>query len=79
MLCSGVVGNLFGNRALERGYDSREEPAMTDTIQGDILIYRQDEQEQALTVGTAAWFAWLEIASTFAFVSKAGSFTARRE
>ena len=52
---------------------------MTATVQGDILVYRQDEQEQALTVGTAAWFAWLETASTFAFVSAAGTFTARRE
>jgi hypothetical protein len=52
---------------------------MTATVQGDILVYRQDEQEQALTVGTAAWFAWLETASMFAFVSAAGTFTARRE
>src|SRR5258708_26590510 len=63
----------------EKRLDSQEEPAMTSTVQGDILVYRQDEQEQALTVGTAAWFAWLETASTFAFVSKAGTFTARRE
>ena len=52
---------------------------MTSTVQGDILVYRQDEQEQELTVGTAAWFAWLETASTFSFVSEAGTFTARRE
>ncbi len=52
---------------------------MTPMIQGDTLIYRQDEQEQVLTVGTAAWFAWLGTASTFAFVSDAGSFTARHE
>ena len=52
---------------------------MTPTVRGDLLVYRQDEQEQALTVGTAAWFAWLETASTFSFVSEAGIFTARRE
>ncbi len=52
---------------------------MTPTVQGDSLVYRQDEQEQELTVGTAAWFAWLETASTFSFVSEAGTFTARRE
>ena len=52
---------------------------MTPTIQGKTLVYRQDGQEQVLTVDTAAWFAWLETASTFSFVNKIGSFTARRE
>ena len=52
---------------------------MTPTVQGEILVYYQDEQEQSLTVGSAAWFAWLETASTFAFVSETGRFTARRE
>jgi LuxR family maltose regulon positive regulatory protein len=52
---------------------------VTPTVQGDTLFYRQNEQEMVLTVGTAAWFAWLETASTFAFVSDAGSFTARHE
>ena len=52
---------------------------MTPTIQGETLIYRQDGQEQVLAVDTAAWFAWLETASTFSFVSEEGLFTARRE
>ena len=52
---------------------------MTPTVQGETLIYRQDGQEQVLTVDTAAWFAWLETASTFSFVSETGSLTARRE
>ncbi len=52
---------------------------MTPTIQGETLVYRQDGQEQVLTVDTAAWFAWLETASTFSFVSEEGLFTARRE
>ncbi len=52
---------------------------MTPTVQGETLVYRQDGQEQILTVDTAAWFAWLETASTFSFVSETGSFTARRE
>jgi len=30
-------------------------------------------------VGSAAWFAWLETASSFSFVSETGRFTARRE
>src|SRR4051794_28049808 len=32
-----------------------------------------------ITVDTPAWFAWLEQATTFAFTSPAGHFTARRE
>jgi LuxR family maltose regulon positive regulatory protein len=52
---------------------------MTPTVQGDCLLYQQDGQEQVLTVGTAAWFAWLETASTFSFVSETGRFTVRRE
>src|SRR5947209_11147503 len=52
---------------------------MTPTVQGKTLVYRQDGREQVLTVDSAAWFAWLETASTFSFVSEAGSFTARRE
>ena len=42
-------------------------------------MYLQDEQKQELMVGTAAWFAWLETASTFSFVSEEGRFTARQE
>ncbi len=52
---------------------------MTPTVEGNTLVYRQGEQEHVLTVGTAAWFAWLENASTFSFVSAEGSFTARHE
>ena len=52
---------------------------MTPKVQGETLVYRQDGQEQILSVDTAAWFAWLETASTFSFVSETASFTARRE
>src|SRR5437588_5600547 len=52
---------------------------MAPVIQGEILVYQQDGQEHVLTVGTAAWFNWLETASTFSFVSAFGLFTARRE
>src|SRR6266516_3588620 len=71
---------MSGNRIDdEQLCDSREESAMTPTVQGETLVYRQDGQEQVLTVDTAAWFAWLETASTFSFVSEEGLFTARRE
>src|SRR5881409_4418027 len=52
---------------------------MLPTVQGDLLVYREGNQERVLTVGTAAWFAWLETASTFSFVSDVGTFTARKE
>jgi LuxR family maltose regulon positive regulatory protein len=70
---------MFGNRNEEQLFDSREESAMTPTVQGETLVYQQDGQEQTLTVDTAAWYAWLETASTFSFVSETGNFTARRE
>src|SRR2546421_746117 len=70
---------MSGNRIDEQLFGSREESAMTPTVQGETLVYWQDGQEQVLTVDTAAWFAWLETASTFSFVSETGSFTARRE
>src|SRR2546421_6191426 len=70
---------MSGNRINEQLFDSREESAVTPTVQGETLVYRQDGQEQVLPVDTAAWFAWLETASTFSFVSEEGSFTARRE
>src|SRR5436853_339835 len=52
---------------------------MLPTVQGNILVYREGDQEGVLTIGTAAWFAWLETASTFSFVSDLGTFTARKE
>ena len=70
---------MSGNRIDEQLFDSREESAITPTVQGETLVYWQDGQEQVLTVDTAAWFAWLETASTFSFVSEEGHFTARRE
>ncbi len=36
-------------------------------------------QPDAIAVGTPAWYAWLEQATTFAFVGEQGSFTARKE
>src|SRR6266516_340713 len=52
---------------------------MTPLVRGDRLIYQQDEHEQVLAVETPAWFAWLATASTFAFTSENGTFTARKE
>ena len=79
MVYWGVTVSKSGNRIDEQLFNSREESALTPTVRGETLVYRRDGQEQALTVDTAAWFAWLETASTFAFISEEGRFTARRE
>ncbi len=52
---------------------------MTPTVRGDQLVYQHDEHEQVLVLETPAWYAWLESASTFAFTSEEGTFTARKE
>jgi len=36
-------------------------------------------QPDVIAVGTPAWYAWLEQATTFAFIGEQGSFTARKE
>ena len=51
----------------------------TPIVRGNTLTYQQDGQEQVLLVETPAWYAWLESASSFAFTSQAGTFTARKE
>src|SRR3954465_7478628 len=35
--------------------------------------------ESSITVGTPAWFEWLETVNTFVFTSPSGKFTARKE
>lgn len=52
---------------------------MTPIVRGDRLIYQQDDHEQVLMVETPAWYAWLATASSFAFTSDHGNFTARKE
>jgi LuxR family transcriptional regulator, maltose regulon positive regulatory protein len=52
---------------------------MTPIVQDGTLVYQHGGHEQTLAIGTAAWYSWLETASTFAFVSERGTFTARRE
>src|SRR5438876_366799 len=51
----------------------------TPIVRGNTLTYQRDGQEQVLLVETPAWYAWLESASSFAFTSQAGTFTARKE
>jgi hypothetical protein len=51
----------------------------TPVVQGELLIWQGNDQKQSLPVGSPAWYAWLEDASTFAFVGDMGTFTARKE
>jgi LuxR family maltose regulon positive regulatory protein len=50
----------------------------TPRIHGTILL-QPGQQTDLIEVGSPAWFAWLEAATTFAFTDAAGSFTARKE
>src|SRR5438270_13746924 len=52
---------------------------MTPVVQGETLIWYMGAHEHRLTIGTPAWYAWLEEVSTFAFRSDMGTFTARKE
>ena len=49
------------------------------SIQGDTLVYEHAGTARSLTVGGAAWYAWLADATRFAFADPHGSFTARKE
>ena len=51
---------------------------MTGVVQAMILTYQQDEVEVTAAVGSAAWFGWLEQATTFTFRDEAGHFTAHK-
>ncbi len=54
-------------------------PQIVPLVRGVTLVYRRDKQEYVLAVGTPDWYAWLTTASTFAFTSDSGTFTARKE
>jgi len=49
------------------------------TVQGDLLCYQHNGQDSRLTVGSPAWFEWLQTASPFTFACGQGTFTARAE
>jgi len=51
----------------------------TPTVRGDTLISSEGAEGWTITVGTPAWFAWLDQASSFFFESPLGRFGARRE
>src|SRR5262249_24470289 len=47
-------------------------------VDGATLVLPESDASP-ITVDTAAWFTWLEQATTFAFTSPSGRFTARKE
>jgi LuxR family maltose regulon positive regulatory protein len=50
----------------------------TPRVEGATLVARADDA-RAIPVGTPAWYAWLDQATTFAFVGPQGRFTAHKE
>lgn len=52
---------------------------ITPIVRGDTLRYQRDGLDYQVPVGTPDWYAWLDTATSFAFRSPQGSFTARRE
>ena len=50
----------------------------TPQVDGGVLLSRYGAVH-SIAVGSPAWYAWLEDATTFAFASAEGSFTARKE
>ena len=51
---------------------------ITPRVDGTTLVLAANG-DSPITVGTPAWFVWLESATSFAFSSPAGSFTAHKE
>jgi LuxR family transcriptional regulator, maltose regulon positive regulatory protein len=50
----------------------------TSQVDGNRLVLASKD-ESSIVVGSPAWFAWLETATTFAFTCPSGRFTARKE
>ncbi len=51
----------------------------TPTVQGETLTWRVSGVDHTIIVGSSAWFAWLEGATSFAYHGPSGHFTARKE
>src|SRR5438552_6182060 len=50
----------------------------TGVVQGGILTYQQEGGQVRAVVGSAAWFRWLEQATSFTFRDEPGHFTAQK-
>lgn len=75
-MCYTVRESLFGRRQQQRKEAMAQTPPI---IQDGILTYQRDGSPAQVVVDSSSWYAWLETVSTFAFRSKRGSFTARKE
>lgn len=51
----------------------------TARVDDSTLVIGANDTNTPITVGTEAWFAWLETVTAFVFTSTAGRFTARKE
>lgn len=54
-------------------------PRTTPRVENDALQLGPPGAEQTIAVGSPDWFAWVEGATAFTFVSPHGTYTARRE
>lgn len=51
----------------------------TPTVRHGFLLVPGTRVDPPIRLGTPAWYAWLETATLFSFVSEQGTFTARKE
>ena len=71
---------LFGILVRSQTGVTEEAMAKTPPIVNDgILTYQQDGSFTQVELDSSTWYTWLETASSFAFRSEHGSFTARQE
>jgi hypothetical protein len=59
---------------VEEGLVACSTPRVDDTFLAGLA-----DAAGSIAVGSAAWYAWLEDATTFVFTCAAGGFTARKE
>ncbi len=72
---------LFWNRCVWNRLvmSMSNENRTTAFVEGETLIYQRDGEYYQLCVGTSAWYAWLQTATSFRVRSPFGTFTVRRE
>src|SRR5258706_2087031 len=82
ILCSATL--VFGDCKSVSAQSNQESTCMkqssltTGVVQGMILTFQQDGGEVTAEIGSAAWFRWLEQATSFTFRDDAGHFTAHK-
>ncbi len=51
----------------------------TPVVQDGVLTFQEDGEQRSLKVGTPAWFAWLQTATKFHYVTDNISYRVRKE